>query len=62
MGYITVSHVVISHSVLIFSMLGLDWGGLSREWFQLVCTELFETSGLFVKLSQDSQQSLVTHL
>lgn len=38
---------------------GLDWGGLRREWFQLLCTELFEKSGLFVKLS-DSSQSLVS--
>ncbi|KAK7493478.1 hypothetical protein BaRGS_00015378 [Batillaria attramentaria] len=36
---------------------GLDWGGLRREWFELLCTELFDParSGLFKKLSSSSQ-------
>lgn len=36
---------------------GLDWGGLRREWFESVCTELFDPvkSGLFTRLSDDSQ-------
>ncbi|KAL3873875.1 hypothetical protein ACJMK2_036958 [Sinanodonta woodiana] len=36
---------------------GLDWGGLRREWFELLCKELFDhnDSGLFKRLSEDSQ-------
>lgn len=36
---------------------GLDWGGLRREWFELLSSELFDPakSGLFMKLSSSSQ-------
>ena len=36
---------------------GLDWGGLRREWFEAVSTQLFDPSmsGLFRHLSEDSQ-------
>ncbi|XP_041353724.1 apoptosis-resistant E3 ubiquitin protein ligase 1-like isoform X2 [Gigantopelta aegis] len=36
---------------------GLDWGGLLREWFELLCSELFDPScsGLFMRFSDDSQ-------
>ncbi|XP_071079014.1 apoptosis-resistant E3 ubiquitin protein ligase 1-like [Haliotis cracherodii] len=36
---------------------GLDWGGLRREWFELLCTELFDPSGagLFTRFTDDSQ-------
>ncbi|XP_052269096.1 apoptosis-resistant E3 ubiquitin protein ligase 1-like isoform X1 [Dreissena polymorpha] len=36
---------------------GLDWGGLRREWFETVCSHLFDPamSGLFKRLSDDSQ-------
>ncbi|XP_053395047.1 apoptosis-resistant E3 ubiquitin protein ligase 1-like [Mercenaria mercenaria] len=36
---------------------GLDWGGLRREWFESVCTHLFDPnmSGLYRRLSDDSQ-------
>ncbi|XP_070180625.1 apoptosis-resistant E3 ubiquitin protein ligase 1-like [Littorina saxatilis] len=39
---------------------GLDWGGLRREWFELLCTELFDParSGLFMRFST-SPQALV---
>lgn len=39
---------------------GLDWGGLRREWFELLCTELFDPSrsGLFMRFS-NSPQALV---
>ena len=36
---------------------GLDWGGLRREWFELLCTELFDParSGLFMRFSTSPQ-------
>ncbi|XP_076442500.1 apoptosis-resistant E3 ubiquitin protein ligase 1-like isoform X1 [Babylonia areolata] len=36
---------------------GLDWGGLRREWFELLCTQLFDPSqsGLFMRFSTSSQ-------
>lgn len=36
---------------------GLDWGGLRREWFEMLCTELFDPShsGLFKRFTEDSQ-------
>ena len=36
---------------------GLDWGGVRREWFESVCTELFDPSAsqLFRRMSEDSQ-------
>ncbi|XP_064603718.1 apoptosis-resistant E3 ubiquitin protein ligase 1-like [Liolophura sinensis] len=39
---------------------GLDWGGLRREWFELLCTDLFDPteSGLFTRFT-DSPQALV---
>lgn len=38
---------------------GLDWGGVRREWFGLVCSSLFDSrNGLFVSFS-DNQQALV---
>lgn len=40
---------------------GLDWGGLRREWFELLCTELFDPncSGLFRRFAEDDSQGLV---
>ncbi|XP_049833521.1 apoptosis-resistant E3 ubiquitin protein ligase 1 isoform X2 [Schistocerca gregaria] len=38
---------------------GLDWGGVRREWFELVCAALFDArNGLFMSFS-DGQQALV---
>jgi hypothetical protein len=34
---------------------GLDWGGVRREFFTLLCCELFESSGLFTRFSEDHQ-------
>ncbi|CAH1791950.1 unnamed protein product [Owenia fusiformis] len=36
---------------------GLDWGGVRREWFELVCSELFDpsSSGLFTRFTEDNQ-------
>lgn len=39
---------------------GLDYGGVSREFFELLCVECFDTtSGLF-KRFKDSPQALVS--
>jgi len=38
----------------------LDWGGPRREWFELVCKTLFDTSNeLFTRFS-DNNQGLVS--
>ncbi|XP_064535517.1 apoptosis-resistant E3 ubiquitin protein ligase 1 isoform X2 [Drosophila montana] len=38
---------------------GIDWGGLRREWFELVCSALFDSrSGLFCTF-HDKHQALV---
>ena len=46
------------------SFPGLDWGGLRREWFELLCVALFDRrhSGLFTSFSDDdpgASQALV---
>lgn len=39
--------------------LGVDWGGVRREWFELVCNALFNpSSGLFCAF-HDTRQALV---
>lgn len=41
------------------TFVGIDWGGLRREWFELICCQLFDAkNGLFTGF-HDSQQSLV---
>lgn len=38
---------------------GLDWGGVRREWFELICAALFDSgNGLFASFGE-SQQALV---
>lgn len=38
----------------------LDWGGPRREWFELICKTLFDTSNqLFTRFS-DNNQGLVS--
>ncbi|CAG5115250.1 unnamed protein product, partial [Candidula unifasciata] len=36
---------------------GLDWGGVSREWFEVLCKEIFDPNGseLFTRLTEDPQ-------
>ncbi|XP_045123430.1 apoptosis-resistant E3 ubiquitin protein ligase 1-like isoform X2 [Portunus trituberculatus] len=35
---------------------GLDWGGLRREWFELICAQLFDSdNGLFFSLHEGPQ-------
>jgi hypothetical protein len=43
--------------VLLFP--GVDWGGVRREWFELICATLFDPgNGLFASFGE-SQQALV---
>lgn len=40
-------------------MSGVDWGGVRREWFELICAALFDSgNGLFASFGE-SQQALV---
>ncbi|XP_015774297.1 PREDICTED: apoptosis-resistant E3 ubiquitin protein ligase 1-like, partial [Acropora digitifera] len=40
--------------------LGVDWGGLRREWFELLCKALFShESGFFTRFNEDDPQALV---
>jgi len=40
---------------------GLDWGGLSREFFELICVNLFDASNkLFMRFSDENHQALVS--
>ncbi|XP_075224051.1 apoptosis-resistant E3 ubiquitin protein ligase 1 [Lycorma delicatula] len=38
---------------------GVDWGGLRREWFQLVCAALFDPKNQLFKGFSETQQALV---
>ncbi|XP_025831549.1 apoptosis-resistant E3 ubiquitin protein ligase 1 [Agrilus planipennis] len=38
---------------------GIDWGGIRREWFELVCAQLFDSKNGLFKSFHDGQQSLV---
>ena len=46
-----------SFSNKLVSISALDWGGVRREWFELVCYNLFnpEGSGLFRRFKEDNQ-------
>lgn len=40
---------------------GLDWGGVSREFFERLCVELFDPSNhLFRRFNEENQQALVS--
>lgn len=44
---------------LLSHVLGVDWGGVRREWFELICAALFDPgNGLFASFGE-SQQALV---
>jgi apoptosis-resistant E3 ubiquitin protein ligase 1 len=38
---------------------GIDWGGLRREWVELICASLFEPKGGFFCTFHDKRQALV---
>ena len=43
-----------------FFSLGVDWGGLRREWVELLCKALFShESGFFTRFNADDPQALV---
>lgn len=39
--------------------IGIDWGGLRREWFELVCSALFDPRGGLFCTFHDKHQALV---
>lgn len=44
----------------LFYFVALDWGGPRREWFELICKALFDTTNqLFTRFS-DNNQALVS--
>ena len=38
---------------------GIDWGGLRREWFELICSSLFDPRGGLFCTFHDKRQALV---
>ncbi|XP_052123862.1 apoptosis-resistant E3 ubiquitin protein ligase 1 isoform X1 [Frankliniella occidentalis] len=41
---------------------GIDWGGVRREWFELVCAALFDSRNkLFTAFSESSNQQALVH-
>lgn len=42
-----------------FPSLGIDWGGVRREWFELICAQLFDSRNNLFSSFHDGQQSLV---
>ncbi|CAH1098639.1 unnamed protein product [Psylliodes chrysocephalus] len=38
---------------------GIDWGGLRREWFELICEQLFDAKNSLFASFHEGQQSLV---
>ncbi|XP_017771527.1 PREDICTED: apoptosis-resistant E3 ubiquitin protein ligase 1 isoform X2 [Nicrophorus vespilloides] len=38
---------------------GIDWGGVRREWFELICVQLFDPKYNLFRSFHDGQQSLV---
>ena len=52
--------VFICLRVVFFFSLGVDWGGLRREWVELLCKALFShESGFFTRFNADDPQALV---
>lgn len=44
-----------------FTFQGVDWGGLRREWFELLCKALFShEAGFFSRFDADDPQALVS--
>lgn len=48
---------------LIFSITGLDWGGLRREWIELLCLAIFDhrQSGMFTSFSDSNEAQALVH-
>lgn len=49
--------IVLYCKLICFLYKGLDWGGLRREWTELLCVAIFDRmhSGLFCSFSDDAQ-------
>ncbi|XP_037957944.1 apoptosis-resistant E3 ubiquitin protein ligase 1 isoform X2 [Teleopsis dalmanni] len=45
--------------VTFFGEQGIDWGGLRREWFELICSALFDPRGGLFCSFHDKHQALV---
>lgn len=46
-------------TLLLTSFSGVDWGGVRREWFELLCSALFSPEGGLFRTFQDKGQALV---
>jgi len=57
----TVSIKPLSNHVFVcFILSGIDWGGLRREWFELLCKALFaHEAGFFTRFNAEDPQALV---
>lgn len=51
--------VVIIFHFYFHSVAGIDWGGLRREWFELICGALFDPKGGLFCTFHDKRQALV---
>ncbi|KAF7994519.1 hypothetical protein HCN44_003991 [Aphidius gifuensis] len=55
----SVSEWCRNFEITFYGELGVDWGGVRREWFELICASLFDCgNGLFDSFGE-SQQALV---
>ena len=49
------------HPLWCIMFSGVDWGGLQREWFELLCKALFaHENGFFTRFNADNPQALVS--
>ena len=55
----TVCMISDSQEAFCFSLQGIDWGGLRREWIELICSSLFEPKGGLFCTFHDKRQALV---
>lgn len=44
----------------LFYLVALDWGGPRREWFELICKALFDTTNQYFTRFSDNNQALVS--
>lgn len=54
-----ISYYWKKNNIQYYFISGVDWGGVRREWFELICAALFDSgNGLFASFGE-SQQALV---
>ena len=51
---------MLARSYLSILYVGLDWGGISREFFEMICVRCFDPSYELFMRFMDSPQSLVS--